>query len=29
VLMQQAGFTEETNPQVNALMFGAELKRGV
>jgi hypothetical protein len=28
VLMQQTGFTEETNPQVNALLFGAELRKG-
>jgi hypothetical protein len=28
VLAQQAGFTEETNPQVNALLFGAELRKG-
>jgi hypothetical protein len=25
VLAQQAGFTEETNPQAAALLFGAEL----
>jgi hypothetical protein len=28
VMAQQAGFTEETNPQVNALLFGAELRKG-
>jgi hypothetical protein len=28
VLAQQQGFTEETNPQVNALLFGAELRKG-
>jgi hypothetical protein len=28
VLAQQQSFTEETNPQVNALLFGAELRKG-
>jgi hypothetical protein len=28
VLAQQAGFTEETNPQAQALLFGAELRMG-
>jgi hypothetical protein len=28
VMAKQQSFTEETNPQVNALLFGAELRKG-